>query len=299
VLVSLLALGPEVASAAPRECGFKSFDPEFPPYARAGGVIDIPINDYSAGEDEFIGTVRVTPLDGEPQTYPLQVTDMRKASWGGFEGHVVVPAPARQDRATRVVLNWIERTTYGPGFTSECTATEAVTMPVVPSGGKVGDSSYPRLEGKFRVLYRLRASGIPGVPKRDSAIWSLRPRCRYFSCMTRVKSTLGLRGYFSTAAAPGGFYDYGLTKYLGRAGWCGVEIRSRFTGELIRRLKVRRAYRRTQEMKLAVAQDPRTQRVRSFTGKAVWHAEPIRSARRLGCPDKYVVERIRGELIGS
>jgi hypothetical protein len=296
MLTGFFALGLEVAAAAPRECGFEALDPELPSYARAGGVIDIPVNDYSNGRQQYSGTVRVAPAGAEAQTYPLEVTDTRKASWGGLEGHIRVPAPAQPNRSTRVVLAWIEKDSYPSGYTSECAGGDAATIPIVPPGGEVGDPSYPRLEGRFRVFYRLQASGIPGIDKSDRAIWRLRPRCRYFACSTTLRSTLGLRGTFFPRLT-GRIYNYSLSKYSGPLAYCSGTTVNRFTGEVIDHWKIRRAYRGIREVSLTAPEDPRLHRVRTFTGKSVFHFEPIRSAKRRGCPDKYIVERIRGRLI--
>lgn len=300
VLVGLLTAPSSVA--APRECGYTSLQPEFPRYARTGGVIDIRVRDYSRGSTQFSGSVQVDPLGPAPVgTYPLKVTDVAETSSGSNEGHIYAPAPAAPNRRTKVILTWTEVDDpegYPPGFTSECTARAAEEISVVPPGGEVGDPSWPRFEGRFRVFYRLRASGIPGADKRDRGIWRLRPRCRYFGCETRLRSSLGLRGTFDFDP-PGDFFDYGMSRTSGRRAYCSGVIINRFTGEVIRRWKIRRAYRLVHEVKLRVARDPETFRVTGFSGKSVFHFEPIPSAERRGCPDKYVVEGVRGRLIGS
>jgi hypothetical protein len=107
-----------------------------------------------------------------------------------------------------------------------------------------------------------------------------------------------LRGTFGFNP-PGDFFDYGMYRSGGRLAYCTGTIRNRFTGELIRRWKIRRAYRLIHEMKLRVDKDPSTHRVRAFSGKSVFHFKPIPSAARRGCPDKYVVEGIKGRLIRS
>ena len=295
-LVGFFALGPEGASAAPRECGFEALDPEMPEYARAGGVIEIPVNDYSSGDKEFTGTVQVTPLGGASRTYPLEVTKTGETSWGTVKGRVAVPAPTSRNRATQVVMTWIEKATYGPGYTVECSAGDAATIPVVPPGGKVGDPSVPRLDGRYRISYRLVASGIPGADRSARGVWRFRPRCRYFGCPTRLRSSLGLRDTFAVTSWTDR-HDYFTIRSFGRRGYCAGTIVNRFTGETIRRWKIRRAYKASQEITLRVTAETNAGRATAFEGKAVLHVEPIASAERRGCPDRYVVERIRGHLI--
>jgi len=296
-LVGFCVPTPEPTAAAPRECGYESLEPEFPEYARAGGMIEIPVSDYSAGEDEFTGSVEVTPLGGESRTYPLELIGMRETPYG-LDGRIAVPAPARRNRATRVVLTWIEQATIGPGYVTECVGGEAATIPVVPAGGEVGDPSVPRLEGRFRMSIQVEAAGIPVADRFDRPVWRFRPLCRYFGCSSKLSSTLGLRDTFFTA----GFtrhHDYYAYRYFGRRGFCAGTVYNRFTGQTTGHWKIRRAYKATRETWLRVTDETSEGRAAALEGKHVLHIEPIASAERRGCPDKYVVERIRGRLIQS
>ncbi|HEU5063235.1 MAG TPA: hypothetical protein VFT79_08820 [Solirubrobacterales bacterium] len=298
VLLGSFTLSPQAASAAPRECGFEALDPEIPEYARAGGMIEIPVNDYSGGETEYTGTVQVTPLGGASRVYPLEVTERGETSSGTLKGRVVVPAPEGRSRATQVVMTWIEKDTYVSGYTVECSAGDAATIPIVPPGGEVGDPSVPRLDGRYRINYRLVASGIPGADRSARGVWRFRPRCRYFGCPTRLRSSLGLRDTFAVTSWTDR-HDYFTIRSFGRRGFCGGTIVNRFTGETIRRWKIRRAYKASQEITLRITAETSAGRATAFEGKAVLHIEPIASAERRGCPHKYVVERIRGHLIRS
>ncbi|HEX7278879.1 MAG TPA: hypothetical protein VF255_04555 [Solirubrobacterales bacterium] len=195
-------------------------------------------------------------------------------------------------------MTWIERTAIAPGYAPECSGGEAATIPIVPPGGEVGEPSVPRLEGRFRVGIRVMAAGIPVADRSDRGVWRLRPRCRYFGCATRLRSSLGLRDTFVTGLSSDR-HDYFTIRYYGRRGFCSGTIQNRFTGEVIRHWKIRRAFKATQETKLRITGETRTGRATAFEGKSVLHIEPIPSARRRGCPDKYVVERIKGRLIRS
>jgi hypothetical protein len=297
-LVGFFTLGSETASAAPEACGFEALGPEFPEYARAGGVIEIPVSNYSDWPTEFTGTVEVAPAGGVSRTYPLEVIDTEGTSSGTFDGRIVVPAPANRNRETRIVMTWVEKETYALGYTVECSGSEATTIPIIPSGGEAGDPSLPRLDGRYRVNYRLVASGIPGADRSARGVWRFRPRCRYFGCPTKLRSSLGLRDTFAVTSWTDR-HDYFTIKSYDPRGFCAGTVVNRFTGEVIRRWKIRRAYKSSKEITLKVTAETIAGRATAFEGNSVLHIEPIASAERRGCPDKYVVERIQGCLIRS
>jgi hypothetical protein len=302
-LLALALLGffmpaPETASAAPEACRFEALDVEFPEYARAGETIEIPVNIYSNWPAEFTGTVEVAPAGGVSRTYPLEVIDAEGSSSDTSDGRIVVPAPPSRNRETRIVMTWVEKETYALGYTVECSGGDAGTIPVIPRGGEAGDPSLPRLDGRYRVNYRLVASGIPGADRSDRGVWRFRPRCRFFGCKTRLRSSLGLRDTF-VATSWTDRHDYFTILSYEPRGFCAGTVVNRFTGEVIRHWKIRRAYKASKEITLEVTAETIAGRATAFEGSSVLHIEPIASAERRGCPDKYVVERIRGHLIRS
>jgi hypothetical protein len=294
-LASVPAAGAPLASAAPPECRTAYLSPEFPSHARAGQAIEIAVS--TAAVEEIMGTAQITVSGAtETQTFPL-VVEADGASEGSG-GTITVPAPPRPNRATAITLSWVERSTWPTGAVArECSASATATIPVVPPGGKAGDPSRPRLEGRFRVFYRLTESGVPGVERSARAIWKLQPRCRYFACSTLVRSSAGLRGIFDTVTERDP-YDYWLSENQGLFASCSGTTVNRLSGETVRRWRIRHAYRVIREIKLYATANPRTQQGRSFVGDAITHYEPIRSAKQRGCPDKYIAEEVFGRRIG-
>lgn len=207
----------------------------------------------------------------------------------------------KRSRETKVTIHWLEREIpLYDGWPSlhECESMAVATIPVVPPGGTVGDPSVARLSGRFRILYRVTASGVPDVKKADHATWKLRPLCRYFGCFTKVRSSLGMRGNFWIPS--NGRHDYELNWSAGssaRFGSCEGTWVNRFTGEVVGHWKIRRAFHEDLDIALDTVEEPETHRVKSFSGRIVRHYEPIRSAKRRGCHDAYIKERVRGQLI--
>jgi hypothetical protein len=237
-----------------------------------------------ANSDEISNaTVTVTAQDGtatttafEPDYYVDQIK-------------VIVVAPASGSSFT-VAFAWDQ----DAGSAAACHGTDIYTLPLLPVDAVVGTPTAKRLQGRWRMRYR----PISYKGKRDKSTWTLTPKCDYFGCDTRMRSTGHLRGVVKLR--PDDSYRFEVTDHA--AGSCTVTktAQSLITGQIISRrtTTIRNAWRPRTRINLRVKaqQDGRALTV---TGLYWVHGIPTSRALNAGCRAYNSYEHVDGQRLSG
>lgn len=274
LLIAGVALFAPAGAAAAPPCppSLEALDLSAPEYGRAGSGLEVEI-DVNLERQPKAAVLEVSAADSET-VYPIALTEPVAT--------VVVPAgPTYLD--FQLTLRW----TQGEGTPTACRGEQVLAVPIVPQWATVGDLDYPRLEGRFK----LREQVVR--PKREPpyrAIWRFTPFCDIGACGTRVNSNLRLRAAFYPDYGAG----YTALKEYGPKYSCSGKFVNRWTGETIRRFKIRRAYVERSRFRIWATKIAENGEILRFGGQTRTHLVPVGRAKRIGCRDYGWVERVSG-----
>jgi hypothetical protein len=227
-------------------------------------------------------TVTVTGEDGSSTTIPAELDPY------GDPTKIFAVAPASGASFT-VTFAWDQ----GVG-TAACHGTNAYTLPLVPLDAAVGKPTANRLEGKWRMRYR--PIGYAG--KRERTTWTLKPKCDYFGCDTRMHSTGHLDGVVKLRSD--GSYRFEVTDHA--VGSCTVTNTtvSTITGQVLSRrtIKIRHAFRPRTRINLRVKTASNGEAL-TVTGLYWLRGSPTPRAANAGCRGYNQYEHVDGRRLSG
>lgn len=265
-LCGLAICSPASAALPPCPISLEVLELHTPSYGRASQSLPVEV---IASNPERVAGAALTTLSEEGETpIPLDLTRYRTVA--------VVPTPSVEPEFT-LTLSWNQ----DEGTPGACRGYIAFVIPIIPQFASAGTPLEPRLVGRFRVQ---EIAIRPPRRKVFQPAWTFRPRCDYFACNTRVKSTLGLRGVFKLL--PNGEFELLDTR---PPRYSCVE---RATQQVVQR----RAYREVVRVRIHVRKEPGVNQVGGFTGKIYTRYEATPRARSKGCRPigGYRIERLVG-----
>jgi hypothetical protein len=157
----------------------QSFAPE---YVKAGKTFAVSV----VARAKRVRNVAVTMelRSGRSSTTPLVIDADGK-------GKVILTAP-KHGRSFGFVFSWDQ----DAGKQAGCHGRDAFSMPLIHRGERIGDPYAYRLAGSYQARYT-RGQG--------RARWKLRPRCDYFACDAKLRSSEGLKGRFRYRGRDGSY----------------------------------------------------------------------------------------------
>jgi hypothetical protein len=255
-----------IATMSPCPDSLEALELQVPSYGRAGQSLPTAI---IASNPQRVAKATLTTLEVEDETNTsLDISRYRTTA--------VISTPSVEPELT-LILTWNQE----EGTPAACRGFISYVIPVIPPFARAGTPLEPRLIGRFQV----RETSIrPPRRKVVKPTWTFQPRCDYFACATRLRSTLSLRGVFKLLA--NGEYELLDTR---RPRYACVE---RATQKVV----ARRAYREVLRVRIRVTKEPGVNQVHSFTGKIYTRYEATSRAQRKGCRPigGYSVERVIG-----
>jgi len=151
------------------------------------------------------------------------------------------------------------------GTTQACHGIDASTLPVIPAEGKAGDPDAARLTGKYDVTYR--RAGF-----KDTVRWTVKPRCAFFGCGTRLDSTGGYHGLLTPEDG-----HYSLKPRHSTQGYCTLTYTSG------RKVIVRPLVHVTESLEFKPTKVDDDGVVQRFTGTQVLRYVSTSHSRNAGC----------------